>query len=109
MPCSPNPTGAITLLVACHQGKLAYNYDIAPSFLDILVHYTVLVIKDAQTNDFSCQPFYIFLIISIFYTKQDKEAVTNLSLLVAFDCHAGMCYSLYDCSHIIVLLYAKVV
>ena len=75
----PDPTGAVTLFVACHQGKLANDYNVAPSFLDILVHYAVLVIKDAQGNDLTCKPLYIFLIISVFYAKQDKEAIPNLN------------------------------
>ena len=95
----PEPTGAIALLVAGKERKLAHDEYLALYVEYAAVHDVLLVVEDTQTDDFLCQPSDVVDGVVVAYSYEYHEAMSNGRFYVSADGDAGVTYSLYDCSH----------
>lgn len=59
--CGVDPTGAVALLVAGHQGELGDDEYVAANIFDAEVHHAMLVVEDAESDNLLDEPLRILL------------------------------------------------
>lgn len=91
--------GAVAFLCAGKECELADDKDISTNVLDGAVHNALVVAEDAEANDFSAEPFDVFVSIGFFDGYQDEQTVLDGSHGGSINGDVCLGYSLDDCSH----------
>lgn len=90
---------AIAFFGAGEQGELADDENSSAHLLNGTVHHIVFIIEDSEPDDFSAQPFDVFVRVSFFDGHKHEQALLNGAFDFSVNGYIGFGNSLDNCTH----------